>query len=225
MASDNIHVINQPHAGLRSTTSKSGKQRFHIKVESEPLVFNLDEKKLVQPLAEAFAHHLREKIRGISAVAAPATIKAREVARRALLKGEAWAVKRYGGGKMGTRIPGQTDRLFNDSGAMAESIVAAAAKDGTFRINVAARRLNPETLNGGEAALQRIWARLVQLVPEIQDVGRALQSDALLKARAKAVDDMLTKVRKTADANAWKAIKATMDTANRAVELVGMLAG
>jgi hypothetical protein len=221
---DDVIVINNP-PGLESRTSKSGKQRFHIKVVAEPLVFSLDEKKIVQPLAEAFAHHIREKIRSITAQAAPATIKAREVARRALLKGEAWAVKRYGGGKMGTRMPAQSNNLFNDSGRMIESIVAQAAKDGTFRVNVAANRLNPETLNGGEAALQRIWARLVQLVPEIQDVGRAMQSDAMMRARAKAVQGMITKLRADSAEKVLRLIKTVADVGSNFADLGRSVAG
>lgn len=163
---------------------------------------------------------MREKIKGITATASPATIKAREVARRALLKGEAWAVKRYGGGKMGTRIPAQSDRLFHDSGRFIESIVAAAAKDGTFRVNVAANRLSPDTLNGGQGALEKIWARLVQLVPEFQDVGLAMQSDDVLRARVNAARGMITKLRKSSEADGL--LRAAKAVANIGRSLYGI---
>ena len=207
-------IINE---GLESRKLKSGKQRFHIVVKSEPMIFSLSPKELGATVAQGIAHHLREKMRGISAAASPATIRAREVARRALLRGEAWAMKRYGGGKMGVRGPAQSDLLFKDSGRMAESITANAASDGTWRVNVAANRLDPQTANGGVAAVQSIWQRLVQLVPEFQNVGLIIQQNRLLEQTVK---NMIAKGRETTGkASAIDVAKAALRLAQTAANL------
>jgi hypothetical protein len=194
---DDVYVLNQ---GLRSKTSKSGKTRFSIRVEAEPVIINTNAKALGAEITAAVVEHLRNRVRNISATVSEATRRARERAERAVQRGESWATKRYAGGKMGARQPNQSDRLFNDSGRFAESIVGSAASDNSWRINVAANRLDPQTANGGEAAVQRIWQRLVQLVPE---------SNEILAARIRMVDKMISKGRKTdGEATAWDVAKA-----------------
>lgn len=220
---DNITILNE---GLESRTTKSGKQRFSIKITAEPIIINTDPKALGAPVAQAIAHHLREKMRAISAVASPATIRAREVARRALLKGEAWAVKRYAGGRMGSRIPAQSDRLFNDSGRFAESIVAAAASDGTWRVNVAANRLDPATLNGGAGAVERIWQRLVALVPAFGNIGALLEESDVVRARIRAQETMIRKGKATSGkVSAMDVAKALADTAKLLIDVVDRAVG
>jgi hypothetical protein len=185
-----VMIINQ---GYELRTSKSGKQRVTIVVKSEPVILNVDPKTLGQPIALAIAKHFQERIKGITAVAAPATIKARQAAAKAVSEGKAWAMKRYGGGRMGLRQPNQSDRLFNDSGKMWESITATASKDGAWRVNVAASRLNPETLTGGMAALGRIIQRLNDLVPEIQNPALLMQNDILKRVIKNATESAIKK--------------------------------
>ena len=208
-----VMLLNQ---GLKSSTSKSGKQRFHIKVEAETLAFDLSTARLAKPIADAIAHHIREKIRAISTTASPATQAARKVAAKAFAEGKQWAMKRYSGGRMGPRAPNQSDRMFNDSGRFIESIVAQPASDGTYRINVAGNRLDPDTASGGAAAVGRIWARLVQLVPEIQDVGRIMASDDVLRAQTRAVQGMILKMKKNSGEGMLGLAKAGLETASRA---------
>ena len=204
-------VINE---GLRSKTSKSGRTRFSIRIEAEPVFVQTDPKALGAPVAQAIAFHLREKMKAISATASPATIKARRIAEMAVQGGKAWAMKRYAGGRIGGRPPGQTDRLFNDSGRFADSIVAAGAKDGSWRINVAANRLDPQTANGGAAAIGRIWTRLVQLVPAFGDVRVLMNESDIVRARVKTQQAMISKGKKTeGKASAWDLAKAAAQTA------------
>lgn len=160
MGDEDVLILND---GLEQRTSKTGKQRYTIKVTSEPLIFNLDPKQLGAPVAQALAHHFRERIRGITASASAATIKARAVAAKAYALGNPWALKRYSGGRTGAMPPSQHgDKAFNDSGRFAETLVAGASSDGAWRINVAANRLSAET-----GAIDRIYKRLTELVPEI----------------------------------------------------------
>lgn len=206
-----IEVLN---AGLRSSTSKSGKQRFHIAVESEALAFDLDTMRLAKPVAEAFAHHLREKVRAIATPAAEATLKARAVLKKAYDAGKPWAVKRFSGGRTGATPPTESTMAFNHSGRFRESIVATPASDGTFRVNVAANRLSSQTGN-----VERIWQRLVQLVPEFADVGKAMQSDEMLRAQTKAVQRMVLKMKASKSTTLLDVLSAAADTFGKAADL------
>jgi hypothetical protein len=204
--SDNVIVINEFGGELEQRTSKSGKVRHTIRIKSEPVIVNMDPKALGQPVAAAIVHHLREKIRGVTALAAPATIKARQVAAKAFAAGKPWAVKRYSGGKTGSTPPNQSNKALNDSGRMANSITGNASSDGHWRINVAANRLNAEMGN-----LERIWRRVTELVPEFGDPKRLLENDVLRKAIEQAQRNMLR--------------KAQMSTGELQKQLIGSVLG
>jgi hypothetical protein len=221
MGRDDIVVINQP--GLEQRTSiKTGKVRFVVRTKSEPVVFNLNAQELGGEIAVALAHYFREKVKGITAQASPATIKARERFAKAAAAGKSWATKRYSGGKTGAMAPNQSTALFNDSGRFAQSIQAAAQSKGGWRINVAANRLDPRTANGGVAGVEKIWGRLVQLVPAFADVGIAFADDMVLKARARAQQNMIQKQRATEkNVSGWDVVKAGV----RVLEQLRSMAG
>lgn len=216
MGRDDIVVINQPGLEQR-TNAKTGKVRFVIRTRSEPVVFNLNAQELGGEIAVALAHYFREKVKGITQQAAPATIAARERFAKAAAAGKSWATKRYSGGKTGASTPNQSTALFNDSGRFAQSIQAAAQNNGGWRINVAANRLDPRTANnGGTAAVERIWGRLVQLVPAFADVGIAFASDELLKAKARMQQRMIQKLPATEkQASIFDAINAGLKFYNQ----------
>lgn len=174
-----VIVVNQP---LRRRESKTGKVRYTIDVKSEPLIFNLDPRQLEQPVATAMANSLRERVQNIGVSAAPATLHYRKEAGYAFRAGAPWALKRYSGGKLGVMPPNQTSRAFNDSGRFAKSITAMA-KAGKWVINVAANRLDPATGN-----VDRIWSRLVQLVPAFADQRELLQDPAVAQVMLRAVN-------------------------------------
>jgi hypothetical protein len=222
MAKDDIVVINQP--GLEQRTSKSGRVRYVVRVKSEPVAFNLNAKELGAPVAEALAHYFREKVKGIAATAAPATIKARERFAKAASEGKAWALKRYSGGKMGASTPNTSSALFNDSGRLAQSIQAMASGESGWRINVAGNRLDPRTANnGGAAAVERIWSRLVQLVPAFADVSIAFASDELLKARVKMQERMVKKQPMTdKNVTGWDVAKKFVETVRTGARAFGL---
>jgi hypothetical protein len=182
---DDVVVINE---GLESRTSKSGKTRHTIKVRSEPVILNLDPKAIGATVTQAIIHHLREKVRGITAEAAPATIAARKVLAKAYAAGKPWAMKRVSGGRTGVTPPTDSTKAMNNSGRFVNSIVGNASSDGAWRINVAANRLDARTGN-----VQRFWSRLVQLVPEFGDPKRLLESDIVRKGIERARDGMVKK--------------------------------
>jgi hypothetical protein len=217
---DEVTVLNQ---GLRSRTSASGKTTFSVVMKSEPIVINTGPAALMQPIAQAVAHHLRERMRGIGESASKATIKARAVAQRAFNAGAPWAVKKYAGGRIGAMAPNQTTRKFNDSGRFIAGLVAAyAGKDGTFRINVPANRLDPATATGGQAGVERIWKELVRLVPEFGDVSLLMQNDVIKATVKRATSDMIKVARARTDELQVSAAKALFRIVQQAV---GIAAG
>lgn len=215
---ENIIVLG---GGLEQRTNqKTGKQRFTVTVKAEGVAINLDPIALGAPVAQAIAHHLREKMQAITATASPATLRARKAAEMAIQAGKSWAVKRYGGGKMGNMAPNQSDKLFNDSGRFLKSIVASASKDGVWRINVAANRLDAKTATDGAAGVQRIWARLLELVPEFADMGKIMQSSDVVRARVAVQKKMITKANSAASA-----LKQAMDAVNEGLDFVSNVGG
>jgi hypothetical protein len=189
----NVIVINR---GLEERRSATGRMRRTIRIDAEPMVINMDPKALGKPVADAIANHYREKVRGIAATASATTVKARKAAAKAFSEGKSWAMKRYAGGRIGALPPNQSDRLFNDSGRFADSIVANASNDNAWRINVAANRLDDKT--AGPAGVERIWNRLVQLVPEFANVGLLFEGNAIARQTLKRVSEERIKIGKRA---------------------------
>lgn len=221
MANDDVHVLGAATMRERITTNKNGttRSRVTIEISGESVGIGLDPRAYGKPVAEAIAELYRERIMSITSMAAPATLKAREVAKRALAKGKSWAVKRYGGGRIGTLEPDQSDRLFNDSGRMAKSIVVGAREgDPNFTINVAANRLDQNT--AGAAGVQKIWTRLVQLVPELADVSLLLSSIPVRKAVGQAVKDNVVRVADKGSAAVRQLVQARMQAARAVIGLV-----
>lgn len=185
---DRVLVINP---GLEERTTRTGRRRFAVRIDAEPILINNDPKSLGQPVADAIANHFRQRIRTLAEKASPATIRARAAAAKAFAEGKAWAVKRYGGGRIGSIPPNQSDRVFNDSGRMADSIVANASSDGSWRINMAANRLDPDTASGGTAGVFRIWKRLLQLIPEFGDPAQLMENTILKRTLENVVKERL----------------------------------
>jgi hypothetical protein len=190
---DDVMIINP---GLEARTTKSGKGRFAVRIDAEPIIINNSPKELGKPVAEAIANHFRQRIRTLAAVTSPATLRARKVAAKAFAEGKAWAMKRYAGGRIGSLPPNQTEMLFRDSGRFADSIVANASADNAWRINVAANRLDPAT--AGTSGVQRIWQRLVQLIPEFGNAA-LLMDNEILKRTIRRVAEERIKVGKVTD--------------------------
>lgn len=198
MSKDSIFTLcnyNDTSFDRRTPTLKSGKAgkaRYTVTYRCEPLLFETDPKALGAPVAVAIQDHLKQAVAGISATAAPATMKARLGAQKAVMQGKPGAMKRYSGGKLGTRAPARSDKLFNDSGRLIESIAVGATKNG-FTINVAGNRFDPTTLNGGEAALLRIMERLRELVPEWGDGAKLLDVLSVQRALRDGAKNMVQK--------------------------------
>lgn len=212
---DDVVILNE---GYELRTSKTGKTRFTLKVTAEPLVHRFSAKDLGKDVAIAIADLYRERILSITAIAAPATIRARQVAARAVAAGKAWALKRYGGGRMGTMPPNERDalldggRLFNDSGRMAKSITANASGDDAWRVNVAANRLDEQTAdNGGMSAVMQIYARLLEFIPELAEPAKLLDVIGVQRALKNAQRRLIAKARESSSAAGLEAFKTSIE--------------
>ncbi len=219
---DDIFVINDVPDGLRRR-ERNGKARYTIEIKTEPIVVCTDAKLLGRGPAEAIAAHLRERVGSISQVASKATLAARKHAAAAFARGEIWAMKRYGGGKTGPMAPNQSDRLFNDSGRLAKTIVANPNGD-QWTVNMAANRLDPATA-GGDAAVQRIWKRLVELVPEFGNPSLLMDSIPVRRAMADGVKGMHQKLAATTEKLSQARISGAMNVARAVWGLAKAVSG
>jgi hypothetical protein len=174
--------------GFTTRTSASGRSRTTVEVKSEPLVHNLDPKQLGQGVADAIAQHFRDRIAGITARASDATIRARQNAAKG--PQTLATARRYGGGRLGPMPPNQSDRLFNDSGRLVQSIVARATSAGEWVINVAANRLDEQSFGQGFAAMLQ---RLASFVPEIADPRLLMDSIPVRRAVENGMKQMIQK--------------------------------
>lgn len=166
----------------RSRTTSSGTtDRYTVTMTATPILHDFAAAKLSRAVPDAIAALLKRQIAEIAEKVSEATLQKRGYAKAAFDRGAAWAKKRYSGGRTGAMPPesASEDRMFNDSGRLAASIVAMQnVEEEGFTINVAANRLTPETFQGG--AFQRMIERLRDLAPAFKGGIEVLQ-DPLVK--------------------------------------------
>jgi hypothetical protein len=173
-------------------TRPSGKQRVTLEVRAESISVETNPGEASKILAGALVEAIRKRIQQINVTASPETVLKRKYARSAIQRGAAWATRRYAGGRIGRMDPDSVpgDRLFNDSGRFARSLVArlvtSASGIAEYTINVAANRLDQPQ---AEAMLQR----LIQLVPEIGDPKRLRDTPELRDALDQTLRQMIRK--------------------------------
>lgn len=199
-------VLNTWAAGDVALTERRGtlasgarrKARYSIDVKSEPLLFDLDGMNLGNAVAEAWLGRIKDNVRGISAVASKTTQALRVRGAMALAKGQSWAMKRYGGGRMGTMQPNQTNKLFNDSERLVNGLhMRANPSDASYTINVPANRFNPGLFGAGyDAMIQKFFTLVPMLDPK-----KALGDPDIEKAVKIGLGDMMTKAESNAAAS------------------------
>ena len=173
----------------RTGTLASGKQRkprYTVEVRSQPLLFDLDEYMLGAKPAEAIRGIVADQIRHISEQASAATLAQRAKAATQFAAGLPSAQKRYSGGRIGPMAPNQSNRLFNDSGRMAEGVfVRQNPTDKTFTINLPANR----DFGQGDVAM---FERFRSLVPGINPEWLA-SNRTFNNAVSESISDMIAK--------------------------------
>lgn len=133
-----------------------------VTVRAEPVEHVFDEDELGRGPSHAIAKAIREGIRAITQQASASTIARRQAAVKALARGASWAVERYRG-----QPPTGSTRLFNDSGRLADLVVALVS--GEWRIAAPAARLDPTQVDGGSMTVEHMLERLRELVPVLRD--------------------------------------------------------
>lgn len=214
---DDVFVLNQ---GLEMRGGGTGKQRVVVRVVSEPLVINTDPEFLAMAPTKRLAAYLKQQVLAITAQAAPATLKYRQAALAAFVRGKPWAMARYSGGRTGSKPPLRSDRAFNDSERFAEGITATQSKDGTdsWRVNVPANRLSDDTSGGFE----HIWNKLVSLVPAFGD---PLKSGAIEEGIKWSLQNMTKKMNASSSKMGLEVAKRVFELIRTAVETADSLAG
>jgi len=195
MADAEIIILNQP--GLTRRVRTSGRVQFTTEVKSEPLIHTFDPKTLGGVVAKAIAEELRKKVKAITATVSASTKRARDGYLAGFVRGTASSKRRYSGGRIGSMPPQGGDIAFNDSGRMEKSI-QAQPRDDSWTISMAANRLDPATA-GGELAVQRIYRRLVELVPAFADTKQLFQEQGVREAVDQSLEAMIVKARETKD--------------------------
>ena len=167
----------------RRTTGSGTANRYTVTIKADPVVHVFDPRELGRGPAEAIAEAIRNGIRGINQVASASTILRRKAAVLAMARAEPWTTARYSGGRTGPTTPGKSDKLFNDSGRLADGIHAGPNGDG-WVINVTANRFDPSTFVGGVGALVSMYERLRALVPALQGPDKLMQIETVKNAIA-----------------------------------------
>lgn len=166
------------------TTSRGTSTRITLDIKADKLGIVTDPRVLGRDIASGIADAIRAGIRAIGEAASADTQLKRKYAASALERGAAWATRRYAGGRTGVKAPNTEPggRLFNDSGRLADGIVARATRDGNFTINVPKSRLDPSTFSGG--AFEAMFRKLVSLVGVLREpasLGEAPQVRAAME--------------------------------------------
>jgi len=190
-------TVNRRLGRVSKKTGKRGKTGYSIEVDAEPIVCHYRDD-VMQPVAEAMAAILREKLGSSNSPVKPATSESRGVAERAYTKGSKWAKRRYSGGRIGDTPPVSGERsLFRHSGRLRDSVRARyVAKKKAVFIDVAGNRLKPSADFGGEGQFRNMLRKLVSLIPEF-DSKRFLQS----KHGKKAMEEVSTSFIQVENAN------------------------
>lgn len=212
--------------GLQERTrvnAATGKEsvRFAVSIVGTPVIHNIDTKALGKGPALAIEQHLRASMLSIQAKASDSTLERRKNAVAAHRVDDSKKFQdsleaRYSGGRLGTMPPNQSDRLFNDSGRFAKSIKAGFGNGNEWVINVAKNRLDPTTLNGGEVALAKVYAKLVELIPEFGDPEKLMKVNSVALS---IVDAWRNVVMKNEDLR-LRASRAQLDFVRNALGLV-----
>lgn len=166
----------------------TGKARVTLEVKSEPILVDLDPQRIGAPVAKAIEEAVRARLENNLEPARASTIEARKRAAVAFDKGERWALKEYGGGKIGPMRPHRSNSVRKgvDSGRLAKSFsMRFAPKSADYMLNVAANRLTPEFLARNSEFLPWLVTSIVQ---------PALADKSLSKAIAQALGDSVQKV-------------------------------
>lgn len=157
-------------------TGKLGKARITMEIDAQPVLFDLQDPKLLKEVAERQTHLIKSKLSGGGAPVPKKTAQEREVMENAYWANKKWAERRFSGGKMRHTPPRPGERnLFFHSGRLHQSIKSRyVKKTKSWVINVAANRLQQSSF-GTHQQYQNFLNKLLGHVP-LLDARRYVKS-------------------------------------------------
>lgn len=196
MASQKSITLLQDYVTERQRTSSSGtKSRFTLTVKSEPISHTLDEVALGALPAKALRDVLSEQIKAISQPVSAGTSLARKYQRTGYAAGKPWATRRFSGGKTGATPPTDSDRMFNNSGRLADGLfIRLNPSEHEYTVNVPANRLDPSTFKG--TTFTAMLEKLRELVPGLANPAELAGDPRVQDAVLKTLKDLLIKKQK-----------------------------
>ena len=224
------------------------KERFTIDMRAEPMVHVFDDVALGRGVANAIRDKLERDIKAIGADAATRTKEFRAYAanrlegkvgtkrlksgkrKRTLFKHVPKSLKqRYDGGRTGYKPPAQTEKLFNDSGRLAEGVHVrqngrqandpggTASREIYWTVNVPVNRFTEHT--------RHLFPQLADLVSSIKHPRELVFDPTVNKEIQQSLDLIIAKAKNQADAKR-KALKlARLNALKAAFDLARALAG
>jgi len=175
---------------LTRKTRTGVKKRIAIEIESEPILFNLNELALGQGPAEAIKRIIEDQIRGIAKRVSQATIDRRQRAHKSENQTR-WYQRRYTGGRTGETPPDPNSTQWgNDSGRLANGVFVRENKTNySWTVNVPANRLDERTF--GSRGFMVFLQKLAELVPALGNPGSLLANERLNSAIDEAMDVLI----------------------------------
>ncbi len=198
----------------RRTTSRGTRDRVSIEIEAEPIVHVFDDTALGSGPSQAIRDELEKAIKAITAIAKPSTIIKRNWSRREMESGSPAksTKKRYSGGRIGTKIPKTSVRLFNDSDRLSEGLfVRQNPREGSFTTNVPANRFTDDT--------QHLVKRLFDLVPILRSPAKLLASKSVRDEIDNSINLLISKARTIGDAKRKALQQQQLNVAKAVIKL------
>lgn len=202
MPQETIEVLHD-FRELKRQTQSGVKSRFAIDIQAQPIFHSLDnELRMGEAPAIAIRDVLSARIKSIAEDVRASTSRWRRRAEQGYADGEAYAVRRFSGGRTGKTPPiNGSDQLFNHSRRLADGLfVREIPAQRVWRVNVPANRLDPSTFRS-RGDFERMLAQLQSKVVEIRDPRRLVEDDQVFRTLRQS---LLDQIRVAKDANNQK---------------------
>lgn len=225
-----INDYNGSTISQRARTNLKGKttKRTSFEIKSEPIVHTFDDEALGRGPADALRDILSDQIKAISAIASESTRFNRFYSQGKFVSGAMSKSDkaRYTGGRIGEKQPNQSDRLFNDSGRLADGLAVGknrtAEGERDWVVNVPANRF---TDRAGHPYTVHLAKRLAAYVPALGNPA-TLRSDPKLRAAVnESISLLIAKAKDANDAKRVQLLQARKNALKALLTLARTVAG
>ncbi len=215
LAFNDFAKINEKLGRVSKKSGKRGKSGISIRIDAEPVMFDLTDATLMKAIAERYTEAVRKGLATGGDTVTDSTADARAVSERAYSTNKRWAQRRFTGGRTKDTAPSPAERSeFKHSGRLEKSLNARyVPKLKAWVINVAANRLRRETF-GTEAQYRNFLNRLLAHIPAM-DTRKFMKSSEAHREMGRWIDHAATVVAKNSQLKAArrKAVFAALKAA------------